>query len=224
MMIVIGAVSASFAIQFSGPVPVRDGGTVAQHSAAAQSPSQHLNPDQQQSSRPVARLSLEGITALQESGETANQGDLTEEEKSAVQELKKLDREVRAHEQAHKAAGGPYASAPSYEYEVGPDQQRYAVAGEVKIDSAPIPGDPEATITKLEIVIRAALAPAEPSAQDYKVAATARQNIQQAQAELQAKKTEERRALLEGDRPENERENGTTADDQVAELVSTAIA
>ena len=59
---------------------------------------------------------------------------------------------------------------------LGPDGNRYAIGGEVSIDVAPVDGDPEATIAKMEIVKAAALAPAEPSAQDRKVAAIAERN------------------------------------------------
>lgn len=118
---------------------------------------------------------------------------LTEEEKALVEELKARDREVRAHEQAHARVGGQYAGAPRYEYQVGPDGKRYAVGGSVSIDVAPIPGDPEATIQKMEQVKAAALAPAEPSAADRKVAARADQQRAEAQAQLIEERAAERR-------------------------------
>lgn len=108
---------------------------------------------------------------------------LTEEEQQAVKALKRRDQEVRTHEQAHKAVGGALASGPYYEYTKGPDGQRYATGGEVKIDTAP-EREPEATIRKMDIVKRAALAPAEPSPQDRAVAARADAIRGQAQAEL----------------------------------------
>jgi len=105
-------------------------------------------------------------------------------EQRELAELKKRDAEVKAHEAAHAAVGGQFASAPSYSFEVGPDGQQYAVAGEVQIDLSPIPGDPQATIIKMQQVKSAALAPAEPSAADRKVAAEATRRITEAQAEL----------------------------------------
>jgi hypothetical protein len=137
------------------------------------------------------------------SGETLSEG-----EQKQVAELKKRDREVRQHEQAHQAAGGQYASAPSYEYQKGPDGQQYAVGGEVQIDSSPIAGDPEATIEKMRVVKAAALAPAEPSGQDRKVAAAADAAAQQARAELAAQDREERQAALEGDKPDDPSQAG----------------
>lgn len=120
---------------------------------------------------------------------------LTEAERKEVQKLKQRDREVRAHEAAHKAAGGSLASAPSYETVTGPDGRSYAVAGEVKIDTSPVPNNPEATIRKMEIVRRAALAPSQPSAQDRQVAADAAAKIQEARAEKREQDAEEREEI-----------------------------
>lgn len=139
----------------------------------------------------------------QHSSNSADPTQLSEEEQQEVESLKERDREVRSHEQAHPRAGGPYAGALSYQYQRGPDGRMYAVAGEVQIDTAPIPGNPGATISKMDTVIRAALAPQEPSAQDSRVAAEARVAKAEAQADLREQKQEE----AEG-RPE---ENGITA-------------
>lgn len=112
--------------------------------------------------------------------------ELSEEQQQQVTELKQRDAEVRAHEQAHVAAGGPHVTGgPTYEYQEGPDGRQYAVGGEVQIDTSPVDGDPEATLRKAQIVRAAALAPAEPSSQDRAVAAAATQMAMQAQAELQ---------------------------------------
>ncbi|MCC3860069.1 putative metalloprotease CJM1_0395 family protein [Pseudemcibacter aquimaris] len=117
--------------------------------------------------------------------------ELSEEQQKQVDELKKRDQEVRAHEAAHKNAGGQYAGSASYTYTVGPDGKRYATGGEVPIDVAPVEGDPEATVAKLDVVIAAALAPAKPSAQDRQVAAAAVAARNKARAELAAKEKEE---------------------------------
>lgn len=111
-------------------------------------------------------------------------GQLTEEEKAVVEQLKTIDQEVRAHEQAHKNAGGQFAGSASFGYQAGPDGKRYAVSGEVPIDIAPVEGDPEATIAKMNTVTAAALAPAKPSGQDRQVAAQAASMRAEAQAEL----------------------------------------
>jgi hypothetical protein len=100
-------------------------------------------------------------------------------------ELSARDSEVRAHEQAHVAAGGALiTSGPSYTYQTGPDRRRYAVGGEVGIDTSPVRGDPEATLDKAARIVAAALAPAQPSAQDYRVAGQAQQMAGQARVEI----------------------------------------
>jgi len=125
---------------------------------------------------------------------------LSDEERAAVAQLKERDREVRAHENAHASAGGAYAGSPSYEFTRGPDGVQYAVGGQVDIDTSEVPGDPRATIAKLEVVRSAALAPARPSGQDRAVAAAAAAKSQEAAAELAQLEKEE----LETKRTEGE--------------------
>lgn len=128
-------------------------------------------------------------------------------ERDQIQELAARDREVRAHEQAHVAVAGQYASSPTYSFVRGPDGVSYAVGGEVRIDTSPIPGDPEATLRKAQQLRRAANAPADPSSQDSSVAAQAAQMEQQARAELreqQAIEAEQRREDVEEPEQENQ--------------------
>ena len=101
-----------------------------------------------------------------------------------VQQLASRDREVRAHEQAHAAVGGVHAGAPVYQFTRGPNGVRYATSGHVSIDVGEVPGNPEATLDKMLQVARAALAPAQPSAQDRAVAAEATVKAQQARVQL----------------------------------------
>lgn len=129
------------------------------------------------------------LAAQEEDGGGNSLLELTPEEQEVVEELAQTDREVRAHEQVHKTVGGPYAGHASFETVTGPDGRDYAVSGEVDIDVSPVPGRPEATIRKMEIVIRAALAPAEPSPQDIAVARTAQEIKLQAERELAARGT-----------------------------------
>ena len=107
-------------------------------------------------------------------------------EQQEVKSLKRRDQEVRSHELAHAAVGGPFTGAPNYSFEVGPDGKKYAIGGEVSVDLAPVDGDPNATIAKMQKVHAAALAPANPSIQDTRVAASAAKLIAQAQSELAA--------------------------------------
>lgn len=118
---------------------------------------------------------------------------LTPEEQQIVAKLAQRDREVRAHENAHLASAGALARGVSYQYETGPDGKRYAVGGDVSIDTAPVSGDPEATLQKARQVQSAANAPAQPSAQDRAVAAQAAQVAARAQLEI----AQQRRAELE---------------------------
>ena len=116
---------------------------------------------------------------------------LTDEEHQKVEDLKRRDAEVRAHEQAHAAVGGGYAGAPRFRFVRGPDGKFYAVAGEVSIDTSAVPGNPQATIRKMQQVKRAALAPQEPSAQDRRVAAEAERKIMQARGEIREEENEQ---------------------------------
>jgi len=100
-----------------------------------------------------------------------------------INQLKSIDQDVRAHEMAHKIAGGDLTGPVNYKYVVGPNGKKYAVGGDVSIDVSSGP-TPQATIKKMERVIKAALAPVDPSAQDRAVAAQAQQQLNQAQMEL----------------------------------------
>jgi hypothetical protein len=135
-------------------------------------------------------LSGGNLLTAQESKSADNPQGLSEAEKKQVAEMKKRDAEVRAHEQAHATAGGPYAGAAQLQYETGPDGAQYAVSGHVSIDVSPVSGDPKATIQKMQVVKQAANAPADPSAQDHSVAAKADQEIRAAREELSRQRTE----------------------------------
>lgn len=109
---------------------------------------------------------------------------LNQAEKLLIAKLKRADTAVKAHELAHLSVAGPYAtSGINFSYQRGPDGQRYAVGGEVQIDTT-AEATPEATIAKMQVVRAAALAPADPSPQDRKVAAAATAKITAANREL----------------------------------------
>lgn len=111
---------------------------------------------------------------------------LSEADLKIVSELKARDRVVRAHEMAHMAAGaGIVTRGASFSYQTGPDGQRYAVGGEVGINTSP-GRTPEETLAKSDRIRAAALAPADPSAQDLRVAAEATQMAAEARQELAA--------------------------------------
>ncbi|MEM7245318.1 MAG: putative metalloprotease CJM1_0395 family protein [Acidobacteriota bacterium] len=122
--------------------------------------------------------------------------ELTDEEQQQVRELKARDAEVRAHEQAHLAAAGHLAmGGPTYDYQNGPDGKRYAVGGEVQIDTSE-GRNPEDTLRRAEQVRRAALAPADPSAADRAIAAEATQRAAKARTEIREEKQEEAAASV----------------------------
>lgn len=149
-------------------------GQLQQNKVIAEDGDQEGNPEQQ---------SKEGNA---ESGDQPSEQEKQQQlvEQQQIDELKARDREVRLHEQAHARVGGQYAGSPSYEYQRGPDGNNYAVGGEVMIDVAEVPGDPKATIDKMQTVRAAALAPAEPSGADRAIAADATQKMASAQADL----------------------------------------
>jgi hypothetical protein len=151
--------------------------------------------------KPVSQTAQQFNTqndTAQDNGQDASAGKENAEEQQQQQhaeqqqiaELKQRDSEVRAHEQAHASLGGQYASSPQYEYERGPDGIRYAVDGEVSIDISEA-STPEETIRKAQQVKAAALAPAEPSAQDLRVATEATQITIEAQNEIASEKAQE---------------------------------
>jgi len=151
--------------------------------------------DAADSSGVLIRISDEGLAASRRLGTSGESGlfpgELTEEQQREVQRLKQRDREVRQHEQAHVSAGGAYVrGGPRYEFTRGPDGARYATGGEVSIDVS-AESTPEATLQKARVVKRAALAPAEPSPQDRRVAAQAAQLQRSARQELNKQQAEE---------------------------------
>jgi len=114
--------------------------------------------------------------------------------KQMVAELRARDSEVRAHEAAHIAAGGGIVTGgAAFSYQKGPDGQLYAIGGEVPIDASE-ESSPEATIQKMQQVRAAAMAPSNPSATDYKVAANAMMAEMKARQELAAEEMEQAQA------------------------------
>lgn len=150
-----------------------------------------------------SRLSLQ-LSSATTSAESAHSGDSADdtvqkntEVQQVIDQLKARDYEVKAHEMAHLSAAGGYSiGGMSFTYQVGPDGRQYAVGGEVGIDVSAVAGDPEATLQKAMVVYAAALAPAEPSQQDYKVASAATQMMAQARADIMAHSQAERKIEL----------------------------
>ena len=138
------------------------------------------------SARPTASVGVAEAGATSARGAAASGAGLSEADLKIVSELKARDRVVRAHEMAHMAAGaGIVTRGASFSYQTGPDGQRYAVGGEVGINTSP-GRTPEETRASADQIRAAALAPADPSAQDLRVAAEATQMAAEARQELAA--------------------------------------
>jgi hypothetical protein len=147
-------------------------------------------------------LSFEGLNRLHDEGTKSSPDKLDEDEKRQLEALKQRDREVRAHEQAHLAAAGSYAAGgASYTYEKGPDGVLYAVGGEVPIDVSEVQGDPQATLLKAATIMRAALAPADPSSADRAIAAKAAAMAAKAQQDAAKESSEKQAERIENSKP-----------------------
>ncbi len=137
--------------------------------------------------------------------ETQQASGLTPEEQQQLSELQQRDRQVKAHELAHKSAGGRYVTGGSFTYQTGPDGRRYAIGGEVTIDSS-AGSTPKETLSKAEMIRAAALAPADPSPQDYRVAAQANLQAAEARSEIAAEQRAEQLQRREAARQQNSEE------------------
>lgn len=128
---------------------------------------------------------------------------LSESEQQQVEELKRRDAEVKAHEQAHLAAAGNLAQGSvNFDYETGPDGNRYAVGGDVSIDTSEVAGDPRATLLKAQRIRRAASAPVDPSPQDRAVAAEAARMEANARLELSEQSRAKQQQYIDENSPE----------------------
>ncbi len=146
------------------------------------------------------KITLQG--AEQDRSPITDKG-LSEAELLEVEQLKRRDAEVKAHEQAHiSAAGNLVQGGASFDYETGPDGKRYAVGGEVSIDTSTVAGDPQATLMKAQKIRRAASAPADPSAQDRSVAAEASRIEAQARSEITQQAREKQTEYIDENSPE----------------------
>ena len=134
-----------------------------------------------------------------------------------ISQLKSIEEKVKAHEAAHKSSGA--ATGPiSYTYTRGPDGKNYITGGEVPINLSS-GSTPEETIGRMQQVIQAALAPADPSPQDRAVASQAsniklqaqQEKAQQVNQQIGDQKANEQRTEAAGATPTSASEE-TTAD------------
>jgi len=142
----------------------------------------------------------------EQKGDTVDSSELTQAERQQVIQLQQRDSEVRSHEAAHMAAGGSVVSgAASFTYQKGPDGRLYAVGGEVAISSSG-GNTPEEKIAIARQLQAGALAPANPSPQDLKVASSAAMMETQARRELSLEKSEEQKQKEVGSYIKNQSE------------------
>lgn len=93
--------------------------------------------------------------------------------------IRKNYAEIYAHEKAHQNAGGALAGPIVIER----NEQGIPIGGHVNIKMPSLnPANPQKTIDDANTVIRAAMAPSDPSGQDYAVANQAQGIKMQAQA------------------------------------------
>lgn len=168
-------------------------GSQKEKSKAGQASSNQTSQNSRETGQPAPTTLPDNrfVEATGEEGQRKQQDPKQQEQRQEqqVQDLIERDQEVRTHEQAHQSAGGEYASSPTYQFTQGPDGKRYATGGEVQIDTSAVPGDPAATIAKMQQIRSAALAPAEPSAQDLAVARSAAASEAKARKELMAEQS-----------------------------------
>ncbi len=199
------------------PEPVPPGLATVRPSPApngAEAGARHPLTDHQRDDTKAARERPEAAK-----GKGPNQAELDAGAHRQLEELKTRDREVRAHEAAHKNAAGQLAQGgATFEYQLGPDGRRYAIGGEVSIDTSRT-GDPARDMEKAQVIRRAALAPAVPSAQDRLVAAEAAAMEVRAQQELQATQRTEQTGQAERLAPDEEAANDDFNPDVAARQV-----
>jgi hypothetical protein len=173
----------------------------------SKTPSQDDQPTVKQSQDNSSKTQKDEIKESNSTTEKNNPTELTSAERQQVTELKQRDSEVRAHEAAHISAGGSAVSgAASYTYQKGPDGQLYAVGGEGAISAAGA-NSPEEKLALAKQMRAGALAPANPSPQDIKVASSAAQMEAQARQEIAKQDRDEQQQ-------EKEKNIATYADEQ----------
>ena len=104
---------------------------------------------------------------------------LRERQKQRDDLIQKNYNHIYAHELAHKAAGGSFAGAISIET----NSDGIPVAGHVPIKMPVLDkNNPQKTIDHAKTVIKAAMAPKDPSAADYRVKTKAESTLNKAKS------------------------------------------
>ncbi len=199
------------------------GGVTTQEIAQKEANESKLDEIRDKNSRTVSeRIKEENKDALK-----TQKSEQDSEEEREIQELENIQREVIAHEAAHQAAAGEFGGAVSYSYTEGPDGKKYITGGEVPIKIKE-GATPEETLHNMQKVQRAANAPADPSGQDFKVAAKAATLASKARSEMTAGDSEsqkfEFRASVLRNTPIFEQNSQEDAQQNILNGVSSVLA
>ncbi|WP_114087983.1 putative metalloprotease CJM1_0395 family protein [Thalassospira profundimaris] len=92
--------------------------------------------------------------------------EMNDAERAEVARLQARDSAVKQEEKGHAAAAGQYASAPQYQYTIGPDGKAYAIGGHVDVSIRSHGGAAGDTRSALAALQNAALSPNAPSGAD----------------------------------------------------------
>ncbi len=102
---------------------------------------------------------------------------------------KRIEREVKEHENRHFFVGGSFVGIPTYIYLMGKDGRLHPVMGEVSVDLSE-EKDPLLTAQKMESILAAALDVGDISTQDAIVAGIAATKLAKAEEELLKQRAE----------------------------------
>ncbi len=153
-------------------------------------PKSHLIFNQEPDTFELSPTAKEKLAQENEEKSTNDQK-LSKVEQKEVEELERIDSQVRRHELTQKAIAGSYAKeSVSFDYVTGPDGKKYAKEGHIKIDTRPIPNNPEATIRKARAIRSVGLTSTNTSSQNRSVSAEIAKIEREARMEL---KTEQRK-------------------------------
>ncbi len=92
--------------------------------------------------------------------------EMNDAERAEVARLQARDSAVKQEEKGHAAAAGQYASAPQYQYTIGPDGKAYAIGGHVDVSIRSGSGGADGNRSALAALQNAALSPNAPSGAD----------------------------------------------------------
>ena len=201
----VGAVGGATQVDWSAQTPLGDPQAQGRAGEEASSAKDRLDEQTGGTARGEAKDGKTPDSHASDAKKSPSGKELDRAEEQQVRDLETTDRKVKQHEQAHLAAAGGYARGGArFQYASGPDGRRYAVGGEVSLDMSSIPGDHQATIQKMNIIRRAALAPQDPSGTDRAVANQAAQVASSERQAIQQEKAEEVKKQIEDGREAQE--------------------